>query len=335
MSNDLIPSGGGAIVPGTGGAGAVGDYVGDVSMDRGGGTAGAVVTPEVVRELQGALGFNIGPEQIQKAGEVLYRDRARQDHQQKQATVKAMRAAWGASGYEQRTRRIVEWLKTLPGDLGEEIRDARDQSGDLIANKPAALRAMYEVAAATILGTDDDRDRAACERALQAEWKGAYHSHIATVKRFLDTVPRSVREGLLNARDDNDVATTNDPQALKWLLQLARPRLEVPRGDPAPDMSAINGARRREIEKWMGAPRGSADYKRYWEDNAVQTEYRELTGHGVTNESRHSTGDSDVERRIKEIESWMGTKRYTNDEAVQRELRELYDRRDRAQQSRR
>lgn len=31
-----------------------------------------------------------------------------------------------------------------------------------------------------------------------------------------------------------------------------------------------------EIEGWMGAKRGSADYKKYWRNDKVQAEYLEL-----------------------------------------------------------
>jgi hypothetical protein len=325
MSNELVPGGGGAVVPGSGGGGAVGDYVGDMSVDRGG-ASGAVANrepaPELVRDLGSALGFDLGAEQIQRAREAMHRHRLAEDERQKTASVTKLRSEWG-SKYDKRMRRIIDWLGTLPGELGDQIRDARDHNGDPICSKPATLSWMHEVAAATILVSDDERDIAAVQRVLKAEWgEGAYHSHIASVKRYLATLPRSVREGLANARDDNDVATLNDPQALKWLLQLARPQLAPPRGGSAPDRSA----RRREIEGWMGAPRGSENYNKYWRDDKVQAEYRALTA--VRSDVTPQTADTEVDRRIAEIEAMMGTSRYTRDEAVQRELRELYDRRD-------
>jgi hypothetical protein len=332
--NELVPGGGGAVVPGSdGGGGAVGDYVGDMSVDRGG-ASGAVANrepgPELVRDLGSALGFDLGAEQIQKAREAMHRHRLAEDERQKAAAVATLRREWG-SQYDERARRINMWLGTLPGELGDQIRDARDHNGDPICSKPATLRWMHEVAAATILVSDDERDIAAVQRALKAEWgEGAYHSHIASVKRYLATLPRSVREGLANARDDNDVATLNDPQALKWLLQLARPQLAPPRGGPAPpDHDAINSARIRQLEDWMGAPKGSENYNKYWRDDKVQAEYRALTA--VRSDVTPQTADTEVDRRIAEIEAMMGTSRYTRDEAVQKELLELYRRRERTQ----
>lgn len=331
MSNELVTTGGGAVVPSGGGGGAVEEHVGDMSVDRGAAPP-AVANPELIGELQNTLA--IDPEQIQKGRELIERHRQALDLRQKQAATAVLRAEWGASGYTQHLRRIIEWLGALPGDLGEEILRARDYAGNLIANKPAALRSMYEVAHATILGSDDNADKAACERALQAVWKGAYHSHVATIKRFLDTAPQSLREGLLSARSDDDVATLNDPAALKWLLQLARPRLEVPRGgdEPAPDQTAINSERRREIEQMM-ANRNSP----YWKDGgATQAEYRDLLERGVSTDLVTRTSDEHLSRRIGEIERWMGArkgsaeyKKYWDDVAVQREYGELLERRER------
>jgi hypothetical protein len=228
-------------------------------------------------------------------------------------------------------RAAEEFFKALAPPAAAPSARARPRRR-CVCNKPAVLRAMYEVAAATISIADDERDKAACERTLQAEWKGAYHSHIATVRRYLDTLPRSVREGLLTARGDNDVAIANDPAALRWLLQLARPSLRIPPANPAPDRSVANNARRREIEHWMGAPKGSVEYKRYYEDPAVQAEYREIISDAAS-AGPPRTADSDVDRRIKEIEAMIGNKRLYTEE-VQQELRDLYDRRDRINRSR-
>jgi hypothetical protein len=327
MSNELV-LGGGAIVPAsTGSGGAVGD--GDISLERG--PAPVTADSEGLQKVKQVLGIDINPEQIKKVLDILQQHRQAVDKQQKAATIAKLRSGseWGKS-YDQRLRRIYDWLATLPESLAEEIRCARDQAGDMICSKPAVLRLMYQAASEHILGADNDRDRAAAVSALQAEWKGSYHSHVATVKRYLDTLPRSVKEALLNARDDNDVALSNDPAALKWLLKLARPALvNRPPAGPAPGQSAIDGARLHEIEGWM-----STSDARYWKDEAVQLEYRSLLGSGATPSVAH-TADADVAKRIAEIEKWMGArkgsteyKKYWDDPAVQREYAELLGRRD-------
>jgi hypothetical protein len=120
--------------------------------------------------------------------------------------------------------------------------------------------------------------------------------------------------------------------AARKTAQLERKVIELERaarasrgGTVVPDPVAINSARLREIEGWMGSRPGSADYKKYWRDDKVQAEYKELTAKGAKADATPPTADADVDRRIAEIESMMGTRKYT--EPVQAELRELYDRR--------
>ena len=97
MSGELVPAGGGEVVPATTG-GAVGEHIGDLSLHRGDAPrVGAVARPELVRELQGALGFDISPAGIQKAREVLERQRLAQDKRQNGAAVTEMRAEWAQS----------------------------------------------------------------------------------------------------------------------------------------------------------------------------------------------------------------------------------------------
>jgi hypothetical protein len=339
MSNDLVPSPGGAVVPSTGTA--VGEHVGDMSVDRG--AAPGAVAHSAVNDLQRALGFGIGLEQVQKAREVLKQHRELQDTRDKNAAIATLRSKWGAANYEPRIGRISEWLNTLPEDLKEAILCARwNETGDSICNDARVLQAMYTEASESIVHSDDLRDKAAAERELQAEFKGAWHSHLVTLRNFLGTMPQSAQEGITDARDAQGVAILNRPTVLKWLLQLAMRGAGAPRGGPAPDPSALNAARVRELERWMGAPRGSADWKRYWEDLSAQDEYRTLKGQGATGDGTAKVADSEVDKRIAEIDRWMGSrkgsadyKRYWDDFAVQGEYAELLDRRDRAQQNRR
>jgi hypothetical protein len=334
MSENLpVPAGGGAVVPATTG-GAVGEHVADVSIET--------ASPQgdgglLLQDLQGAtgLGLALGPTQYAKASEVLVRHRLAEDQRQKAAAVKAMRAEWGSTTYDRRISRIHEWLNILPEGLSEVILDARDgTTGVPICSKPDVLRAMYEIARNFPVASDDERDKAAAERELQAEWKGAYHSHIFSLKSYLDTLPQSAQEGILDARDSVGVAILNRPEVLKWLLQLARPRLMPPQGGPSPDPSAARIARLREIQGWMGARKGSAEYKKYYDDPKVQTEYRDLVDQGATGDGTAKVADSAIDQRIAEIDRWMGSrkgsadyKRYWDDPMIQREYSELLERR--------
>lgn len=256
MSNLPVTTGGGAVVSLPGGSVIPAGDVGDMSVDRG--AAPQPAGAPLVRDLQHAMGFGIGPTQIAKAHDVLKRHRLAEDQRQRTAAETAIHARWGAATEGNLVKIHGFLLDTMGKELADEILGARDSEGTGICNKPAVLEAMLKAAQAT------------------------------PAKR--------TRE--------------NDG------------------GAPAP--SAALSARRREIESWMGAPRGSALYKRYYDDPEVQSEYQNLVGQGVTNDTAHNIADSDVKHRIEEIESWMGArpgsadhKRYWNDPQIQEEYLQL------------
>ena len=155
----------------------------------------------------------------------------------------------------------------------------------------------------------------------------------SALRAFLGTLPRSLKEGLSDARGDNGVATLNDPATLKFLLQLARRGAgggSAPSGS-APDMGAIRNARRRELEQMIGN-RNSA----YFREGSLQSEYRDLIDQGASGDAAPRVADDAIGRRIAELENWMGArrgtldyKRYWDDPSIQRHA-ELLDRRERA-----
>jgi hypothetical protein len=333
-SNLPATTGGGAVVPS--GGGSVGEYVGDMSVDRGDAQT-APGKPAVVREIEQALGLRIGPAEIQKADEIFRRQRIADDAQAKRSATATMRNEWGPSNYDARIARIHEWLKSLPSDLAEEILGARDSnSGTLIGSKPKVLRALHEIARKCPTLAEDNSDKLTAVRELKAAWGGAYDYQIARIQGYLRDIPKPAAEGLLDARDENGVAIMNRPEVLKWLLQLATRGAAggAPQGGSAPDLSAISNARRREIEGWMGATRDSPDYKRYYGDPKVQAEYQSLIDQGATGDATATVADTEIDQRIAEIDRWMGArkgsadyKRYWDDPVVQREYAELLERR--------
>jgi hypothetical protein len=276
MSNDLIPAGGGALVPASTG-GAVGEHIGDVSLDRG--TAPLSLEQQPAREAD-----RIASELAPRLGIQL------------DARQKSIIAGWLGRSFE---RQIT-------------------------------MRRQF-----------DERERANVTKELRAKWGASYEGHIQWITDYLlDSFGNDVYEELLSARGLDGSAIMNKTAVLEALLKAAvmlkrLTGLAARRGGDTsqgakPDMSA----RLRELESWMAAPRGTAEYKRYYGDPAVQAEYRELIGQGVTSDARHSTADSDVGRRIAEIEALMRArpgsadyKRYWNDPQIQREYAELLARR--------
>jgi hypothetical protein len=129
----------------------------------------------------------------------------------------------------------------------------------------------------------------------------------------------------------------NDLEVIEAMVAASHKIAELAkRPGPRPTAHTASGPsqrdidRKREIEWWMAAPRGSRDYRRYYDDPAVQAEYRELLGSvGDATGSAH-VSDSNVDRRIAEIEGLMGTRKYTED--VQAELLDLYRRREKSAQ---
>ena len=88
-----------------------------------------------------------------------------------------------------------------------------------------------------------------------------------------------MRESILQARTPDGNALVGTPEVVRWLAQLARTvnPYSVPVGGDGGslDQKGVD-ARITEIEGWMGAKNGSVEYKKYWGNDKVQTEYRNL-----------------------------------------------------------
>lgn len=126
----------------------------------------------------------------------------------------------------------------------------------------------------------DDALKVKTEDALRADWGNNYRAEINNIHGLLNGAPPDVRESLMQARAPDGTPLVGTPEVVRWLAQLARTvnPYSIPVGG---DGGTLDGkgveARLSEITRWMGAPNGSPDYKRYWGDEKVQTEYRTLT----------------------------------------------------------
>lgn len=127
--------------------------------------------------------------------------------------------------------------------------------------------------------TADTTLRTQTEDALRGDWGNNYRAEINNIHGLLDGAPAEVKEALLQARTPDGNAFVGTPEAMRWLAQLARTvnHYSVPVGGDGGslDQKGVD-ARITEIEGWMGAKNGSTEYKKYWGNDKVQTEYRTL-----------------------------------------------------------
>mgnify|MGYP001615990501 FL=1 len=70
----------------------------------------------------------------------------------------------------------------------------------------------------------------------------------------------------------------NDPVFVKAMAQIAfdlNPTASLLPAGTSDPIKGVDG-RLAELNSWMGSPRGSDNWKKYWKDDAVQAEYRQL-----------------------------------------------------------
>lgn len=117
------------------------------------------------------------------------------------------------------------------------------------------------------------------EDTLRQDWGNNYRAEINNVNNLLSGAPDEVRNMLFNARTPDGTGLMAGPEALRWFAQLARTvnPYSVPVGNDGGllDQKGVE-ARIAEIDGWMGAAKGSENYKRYYENANVQAEYRQL-----------------------------------------------------------
>ena len=127
----------------------------------------------------------------------------------------------------------------------------------------------------------DAEYRQKTEDALRGEWGQNYRAEINNINALFAGAPPEVRDMLLDARLTDGRGALAVPETLRWLAQLARTvnPYSVPVGG---DGGTLDGkgvdSRIGELEAWMGAPKGSTDYKKYYDNAAAQKEYRDLLG---------------------------------------------------------
>ncbi|CAB4223313.1 hypothetical protein UFOVP1670_19 [uncultured Caudovirales phage] len=107
------------------------------------------------------------------------------------------------------------------------------------------------------------------EEALRTEWGAEYKLNTNMIKGLVDMAPEGVRELLMGARLGNGDPMLAHPDAMRWLVGMAREinpvTALVPNATGTGMVTAIEDEI-KQIQGWMGAPKGSPDHKKYWED---------------------------------------------------------------------
>jgi len=124
-----------------------------------------------------------------------------------------------------------------------------------------------------------DKEAAAkASDAMHAEWGPEFRPNMNMVENLLSSAPAGVGDLIKFGRLSDGTPIMAHPEAIRWLNTLAR---EInPVTTLIPNAGAnISGAIEDEIKKHegnMGAPKGSKEYKAYWEDEKAQARYRDL-----------------------------------------------------------
>ena len=126
---------------------------------------------------------------------------------------------------------------------------------------------------------EDAKEAQVCEDALRKQWGNEnFRRNQSLVENFLASAPQALRDMLGKTRLPNGALMKNDPTVQMWMLSR---QLEI---DPVTTLTP-NGSgnvatslddRIKAIEGWMKAPRGTAEGNKYWKDEKVQAEYRDL-----------------------------------------------------------
>jgi len=148
-----------------------------------------------------------------------------------------------------------------------------------LANEFIQLRQAEQDRQVEVRVQADETLRKQTEDVLRGDWGTNYRAEINNINGLLSSAPEEVREAFYQARTPDGNALVGTPEAVRWLAQLARlvNPYSVPVGGDGGSLDAKGvDARITEIDSWMGATKGSENYKKYWDNPKTQEEYRTL-----------------------------------------------------------
>lgn len=117
------------------------------------------------------------------------------------------------------------------------------------------------------------------EDELRGVWEGAdYRRNLNSIQNMMATWPEGLADRILAGRTPDGRKIGDDPAFIQAMAHLAGELNPAATLVPHSGADQAKGVEDRiaEIKGWMGASKGSDNWKKYWKDDAVQNEYREL-----------------------------------------------------------
>jgi hypothetical protein len=151
---------------------------------------------------------------------------------------------------------------------------------------------------------------------LGEKWGGEYDVNVSILRNYMRSLPPKVVEGIEYARLSDGTALLNSPEALEWLVSLARkPQVSDKYMSASEEKSSLEKLMRdRSSEYWRGD-----------RSTALQARFRDLVSGGDTKQADAPKDSSKIDAEISKIESFMKSNRkaYDRDNATQARYREL------------
>lgn len=126
----------------------------------------------------------------------------------------------------------------------------------------------------------DEKHKTETQQRLLAKWGDAYNGNTQMVAEFLIDIcgGKEAADRVMYSRDSNARVVIGDAKLMEALLAYAQQlkRKEAMENQDVVVETDNDRQRVKEIEQWMGAPKGSGDYNRYWKDPDVDAELRAL-----------------------------------------------------------
>lgn len=114
--------------------------------------------------------------------------------------------------------------------------------------------------------------------ALHAEWGAEFRPNMNMIDGLLDTMPGGAKELFKYGRLSDGTPLMANAEVIRWLNTMAREINPVTTVIPnaGANLSGAIDDELKKIEGNMGAPKGSKEYKAYWDDPKQQARYRDL-----------------------------------------------------------
>jgi len=114
---------------------------------------------------------------------------------------------------------------------------------------------------------------------LRTEWGGEYRANQSRVQAALSMLPGEAAQRLMAARLADGTPVMSDPDILRGLVAIHRevnPTSTVVADNDPETMAATIDDEIKTIKGYMSAPKGTAEYRKYWGDEKAQARYRQL-----------------------------------------------------------